>query len=334
MPNLVGSIIGLIIGLIFGAMFDVAAGAPPIPIVISFIPIALSIVGGMGFSQILLFVGLLIILSYLLAYLVASAAIAPAITPPPGGALPNLPAELLARGFSCGLTAALNACLLFLLLPMCLSGGSPGLFCTVLSLVLLALPPWFWLFLPFAVMLVHWLSAFTVFSRNPFFQVIVGWIAWVAPMSYLATFVGFVLFLFNFPFSLFTLGLGAFRVDFRSGNVESTGGIQAFIANAFGYPPATLPVGGYSLGNFNFLVPRAGGPVVGLAAQSPFVGPTVSAHEIGHTLNTSAMGGVILWINAIDENIPPFRKGALAYGELLAESHSDRPGASRVRMWS
>jgi len=47
-----------------------------------------------------------------------------------------------------------------------------------------------------------------------------------------------------------------------------------------------------------------------------------SSHEVGHTLNASAFGGVVLWINAIDENIPPFRKLNLAYGELTAEGHA------------
>jgi hypothetical protein len=34
------------------------------------------------------------------------------------------------------------------------------------------------------------------------------------------------------------------------------------------------------------------------------------------------MGGIVLWINAVDENLPPFRKLNMAYGELTAESHA------------
>jgi hypothetical protein len=49
------------------------------------------------------------------------------------------------------------------------------------------------------------------------------------------------------------------------------------------------------------------------------------------------MGGVVLWINAIDENIAP-RRINLAYGELTAEGHSrNMPGAPRldysIRIW-
>jgi len=129
-------------------------------------------------------------------------------------------------------------------------------------------------------------------------------------------------------------GIGAFRIDFRTGVIETTGGIQAIVANAFGYPGAPALNGAFSLGNFNFVVPATAGPLTGLASQSAFTGPTISAHEIGHTLNTSAMGGIVLWINAVDENLPPFNNGALAYGELLAESHSARPGRTAVRIWS
>jgi hypothetical protein len=223
--------------------------------------------------------------------------------------------------------------LLSLLLPLCLVWSNSGLFCTAVSAAFLALPVWFSPLLPLAVLLVHWLCAFPVLSRNPFFQVIVGWIAWISPMSYLATGVGFVLFLVNLPFAVVAFGMAAVRIDFRTATIETTGGIQATVARAFGYPGAATLVGAYSLGNFNFVVHATAGPSAGLASQSAFIGPTISAHEVGHTLNTSAMGGVVLWINAIDENIPPFSNGALAYGELLAESHSLRPGANAVRIW-
>ena len=68
--------------------------------------------------------------------------------------------------------------------------------------------------------------------------------------------------------------------------------------------------------------------------QTPFNVPGLSAHETGHSLNTGALGGFFLWVNAIDENLPPFNNGARAYGELCAESHL--PGAGRwfVNLWS
>jgi hypothetical protein len=94
-----------------------------------------------------------------------------------------------------------------------------------------------------------------------------------------------------------------FRIDWTTGVVESTGGL----AGVTGYS------GGFSLGNFNFLTP-------GLPGGS-FASPSTSSHETGHSLNTALMGGVVLWINAVDQNIWPVR-AAIAYGELLAEGHS------------
>jgi hypothetical protein len=152
-------------------------------------------------------------------------------------------------------------------------------------------------------------------------------------MSYLATGVGFFLFLLNLPFAVIQFGPGAIRIDFITGTIESTGGLVPAVSRLLGYPGAAATIGGFSLGKFNFLIQATAGPSTGLASQGAFTGATVSAHEIGHSLNTSAMGGVVLWINAIDENVPPFSAGALAYGELLAESHSLRPGRNAVRIW-
>jgi len=334
MPSFLGSIFGVLIGLILGAMLTVAATVPPLPPVAVFLGPVQGALAGMAFGQIVSFTALLIVLWYLAAYVVATAAVGPSVTPAPGTALPDIAAELFARAFMCGLTAMLNLCLLFLLIPLCLVGQGPGLFCTAVTLVLLAVPPWFWVGVPFAVALIHFLCAFPGVSRNPFFQVIVGWVAWIAPMSYIATAVGFLLFLVNAPFALVAFGIGAFRIDFRTGVIETTGGIQATVANATGYPGSTALAGAFSLGNFNFVVPATTGPIAGLASQSAFTGPTISAHEIGHTLNTSAVGGVVLWINAVDENLPPFSRGALAYAELLAESHALQPGRTAVRIWS
>jgi hypothetical protein len=90
--------------------------------------------------------------------------------------------------------------------------------------------------------------------------------------------------------------------------------------------------GGFNLGNFTFLSPT---PERGLAIQSPFDAPGLSAHETGHTLTMAALGGLFHWINAVDENVPPFARKRAAYGELIAESHLPRPHPIRhVRVWS
>jgi hypothetical protein len=118
-----------------------------------------------------------------------------------------------------------------------------------------------------------------------------------------------ILFIVNIPLSLIAFGIGAFRLDWTTGVIESHGGVSGI--NLTGVPGARVA---FSLGNFTFLGP--GFP------QLSFTAASRDSHETGHTLNTAATGGVVLWINAVDEVIFP-RRFNLAYGELLAEGHAD-----------
>jgi hypothetical protein len=333
MPNVLGGIAGLLTGFVIGALVATAIGEPP-AIPEAFIAFARTASSGMSFNQITLLAINCSILLYLAAYIVAATAVSPFLASPHGRALPAAAGELAARGFMIGLTAALNFSLLILLLPGCLFDPSPVPSCGWASNGLLALPYWILSLAPFVVLLINGLCVVPTVSHHPMFQSLVGWISWLAPMSYVATGAGIILFIVNLPLSLISLGIGAFRIDLRTGTIETTSGVLGIFSRALGrYPAAPTQAGGFSLGNFNFLIPAIAGPLTGLAAQSAFVGPTLSAHEIGHTLNTSAMGGIVLWINAIDENVPPFRNGASAYGELLAESHSGQAGRNLVRIW-
>ena len=175
--------------------------------------------------------------------------------------------------------------------------------------------------IPFAgVVLASW--AFTVISltaviflaRNPYFQGFLGWSAWLFPVSYLATFVGLLLFIINIPFALILVGPAAFNFDWTTGVVHTAGGLATIATTA----------NGFSLGNFTFV--RA------LPVAGAFTAPSVDSHETGHSLNTAAFGGVVLWINAIDQNVLPPRRN-LAYGELTAESHAQLFGTTRSRFY-
>jgi hypothetical protein len=93
-------------------------------------------------------------------------------------------------------------------------------------------------------------------------------VIWILmPMSYPATFLGFLLFVVNLPFALMAFGMGAVRLDLSTGTVETTGGVVG-ITDFVG--------GGFNLGNFTFLSPgpgvRAGHPdAVRRARPSPTV---------------------------------------------------------------
>jgi len=179
----------------------------------------------------------------------------------------------------------------------------------------------------FAIPVGGWVLAAAAFVLNslaiarpvaisPFYQGFLGWFAWLFPLAYIATLVGLALFILNLPFALAAAVLFGSpfpaRIDFTTGVIETHGGITG-IPGAPG--PATSPTGGpaFSLGNFTFLYPTAPLPTPG-----DFRLASVSSHETGHTLNTAAMGGYVLWINAVDETV----MWNLAYGELLAEGHS------------
>jgi hypothetical protein len=256
----------------------------------------------------------LLSLFYLLGYTVATLSLSgalPVVTfplaanvPTPGGvpvALPAIPGELFARGLMIGLTAALNA--------------------AALSLI-----PRFGPFLGAWAFTVVSLAAIIFVARNRVFQGFLGWSAWLLPMSYFATAIGLVLFLVNAPFAFAARGIGAFALDFTTGVIETAGGTPIGLT---GFP------GGFSLGNFTFITPA--GIAIGVVPAS-FLSSSVSSHETGHSLNTAAMGGIVLWINAIDENIAPKRMN-LAYGELTAEGHAQVvPPPLRasffVRLWA
>ena len=109
-------------------------------------------------------------------------------------------------------------------------------------------------------------------------------------------------------------------MDFTTGVIETRGGLNGF-------------AGGFTLGNFTFI-----GSAVPAALFTPgrFTAASISSHETGHTLNTAATGGIVLWINAIDQSVFPRRRN-FAYGEMIAEGHSRGlpgiPAASIAVMW-
>ena len=187
-----------------------------------------------------------------------------------------------------------------------------------LNAIMLASIPMAGLVLAAWALVINSLAVIPPFALNRVYQALLGWSSWLFPMSWFATPVGALLFIINLPFALAAGGIRAIRVNYRVGAIESSGGLVGIPALNGGF------VGGFSLGNFNFLTSRL--------LQGSFTAQTLSAHESGHTLNTAAFGGVMLWINAVDENIPPFAKYNLAYGELTTESHAQRMPAPPARV--
>lgn len=294
-----GWLLGVVVGLATGIALITALGLP-IPGALAFLTTVF------GFPPIPLAVAIvLLVLIYVLAYVIATTSVRPslpAFTPPlatpivpTGGAPVALPA-LPGELFARGLMIGTTAAL-----------NAVGLILFPALGGMLAL----WAFLVVS------LAAIPPVALSLIYQGFLGWSAWLFPVSYVATAVGLLLFLINALFAFAGGGIAAFRIDFTTGVIETAGGLTGITGFA----------GGFSLGNFTFLT--------ALASQSPFMAPGLSSHETGHSLNTAAFGGVMLWINAVDQNIPPFRKLTMAYGELTAESHAQAmpPPPTRVRFF-
>ena len=240
--------------------------------------------------------------------LIAAAIAGPATPapPPPVAPLPNSLLENFMRGLIIGLTAGINLGIYLLVLPF-------------------VLPPPVGIAVGLTLSLIGFLAVFPFISGNIVYQGILGWTTWVRPMAHLATAIGILLFFLNLPSAIAAaIVAGApfpVRFDVLTATFETAGGAVIGITGF---------AGGFNLGNFTFLTvaPSAfngvnpipgGGGAVGLIGG-------ISSHETGHTLNAGAFGGVFHWINAIDENLGPFARNTLAYGELTAESHFQRGG--------
>jgi hypothetical protein len=263
------------------------------------------LIAGLSPLLVLIFSLLVLILGYLLGYWIASVGIfgllpGPPVFPLAGGVFTPVPTIIgpsLREFFGRGLMIGITA---------------------MVNSVFFILIPKAGLVLASYAFTVISLSAVVFIARNVFFQGFLAWSSWLFPLSHLATLLGLVLFVINAAFSGLP-GLGVtMSFDFTTGVAESSAGLVGVL----------MPTPGFCLGNFIF---TAAAPVAGA-----YTAPSTQSHETGHTLTTSAMGGVVLYINAIDENILP-RSTNLAYGELIAEGHAQLFGTTRpaffIRLW-
>jgi hypothetical protein len=158
-------------------------------------------------------------------------------------------------------------------------------------------------------------------ARNSFYQGVLEWTSWVMPMSWAATALGVVLFVFN----LYEAGgflnqntdtkIDKLGFDWQTGTFVMSGGL-------FRNGSAV------SIGHFVFITPSyINGSTPGLTYDN------VVSHEIGHTLENAAFGSQFLLYDLIGENAVGL--GASDYGEEIAESHAlvHDPNRPRIPMW-
>lgn len=317
--TILGAIIGLAISLLISVVTAIFFGVPlsflgvlaTIPQIASLTVFLTGLLTAATWIVVAVFI---VVIVYVFAYALATIGLLPVIgvvlavapttpaPPPPVAPLPNSLLENIMRGVMMGMTAGLN-----------------------LGISLLIFPPPVGIVIGVSLAMVNLFAVLPFISGTIGYQRLLGFSSWIMPMSYLATGVGILLFVVNLPSAIAAAAAAGapfpIRFDPLTATIETSGGSVIGITGFFG---------GFNLGNFTFLTaPRTAfngvGPIPGGGGAVGLIGG-LSSHETGHTLNAAAFGGVFLWINAVDENLAPFTRNTLAYGELTAESHFQRGG--------
>jgi RHS repeat-associated protein len=168
-----------------------------------------------------------------------------------------------------------------------------------------------------AVGIIGFLSAFDGVSWNPTYQGVLGWSSWLMPMSWGATGLGLVAFLFNVIAAKVSgegnTKIDKIAIDWKTGSIIMEGGL---IRNGTAF----------NLGNFVYIDTRY---VIDGDPERSY--EALVRHETGHTLNVGAFGSAFHFYDFLGENA--FGRGKDDYGEKLAESHANRPGDPVFPMW-
>ena len=213
----------------------------------------------------------------------------------------------LMRGLLIGLCSGMNLILAYNIYGLWL-GQTVGL---VIGLVLFALGI---------------LAAVRGVSQNNGYQGVIGWLSWLAPMSWPVLLLGVALLLVSLVLGLIGLaGVNLLRVG---GDSSADASVKDKIATANWATGTFFLVGGlasnanfqktaFNMGNVGFIHRKAQGDH--------------REHESGHNLNLFTFGWIVHYIGAVDENLVGYREKALA--ELLAESNDGGSGKAKLQMW-
>lgn len=296
---LVGIVVGIVLGIGYGiglaAIFTgLAIGLPALLVpIFGFIAVFFGNFGLAVWVVVVVAHALLFTLCYLLV--VADYRIAPVNNPLEAsmgiinpGRIASGAVEALGRGCMVGATTAANVIVLLMITPL----------------------------IPFAVaaLVVLLLAAISAIRRLSAFQVVLGYMSLVLPMSWPITLLGLLFFVINLIASA-AVPIVGYRADWTSGTLYMRGGLLSFNQYA------------YNMGNIGFIhstltddpdSPEPPGPATNN-------GTTLTRnifHESGHTLILPLFGYPFHLIGAIHQNAFPttLLGGHFAYSELLAES--------------
>ena len=161
------------------------------------------------------------------------------------------------------------------------------------------------------------LAVITPVRHNLFYQGLLGWSAWVMPVSWFLNALGFVIALVLAPIAIANYGRGALRFDATAGILETR-----------------VPLGGgtTAFSNGNFTVLNGNNPAI---MPGDFLGANVSSHEAGHSMDNAAMTSFLVIAAVIEEMRVFGGADQRAIGQASAESRG-RPRATRfyLPVWS
>jgi hypothetical protein len=168
------------------------------------------------------------------------------------------------------------------------------------------------LYIAGTVMTVLTAGASLVISRNRIYHILLGWLNWFLPMSWLVTGLGMLIFLVNMTLAPLGFLLGIRRLRLRLGVHPTSSSIIMY----GGMIRPLMQFNGFNMGNFIFINPGRENLLI---------------HEIGHLFSLSVMGWLFHYIGGLDEGfLQADSREALA--EYLADSYSN-PTESVLSMW-
>ena len=170
------------------------------------------------------------------------------------------------------------------------------------------------------------LAAIKPVSQNDFYQGVIGWINWLAPMSWPVLLLGLVMLVI----SIIGEVIGLLGVDlFRIGGGPSAHATVKDKIVAANWSTGTFFLVGGLVSNANFQKTAFNMGNIGFIHRN--AQHDHREHESGHNLNLFAFGWVVHYLGAVDENIVGYRAQALT--ELLAESNDSGSGHAKLTMW-
>lgn len=171
------------------------------------------------------------------------------------------------------------------------------------------------------------IAVFSEVSQSGIYQGFIGWLSWLAPMSWPVVGVGLVFLVLSLVLGLVGLaGVDLLKIGGESGADAS---IAGKIADANWSTGTFFLIGGL-ISDINFQKTAFDMGNIGFIHRG--TDEDHSEHESGHNLNLFVLGWIVHYIGALDENLIGFKAQALT--ELLAESHATRGGRPKLDMWS